>query len=113
MSRESRPTGEAALEDPAADRFQCNGHNGHEPSRLLAALESLGGSLKSWTVMSEQSDPFRMDKPANHRDAAWLADTMARLGITQQIHDHRGIHYAILGQPKPLGLCDSRWSFAE
>ena len=43
--------------------------------------------------MSDQSDPFRMDTPANHRDGEWLAPTMARLTITQQIHD-RGIHYA-------------------
>ena len=76
--------------------------NGHQPNGLRAALESLGGSLKDWTVMSDITDPFRMDVPANHRVGAWLADTMDRLGITQQIHD-RGIHYAILGQPKPLG----------
>lgn len=74
-------------------------HNGHH---LSAALESLGGSMTQWTVMSDVSDPFRMDKPTNHRNGAWLADTMAGLGITQQIHD-RGIHYAILGQPKPSG----------
>ena len=47
---------------------------------LRAALDSLGGSLTRWTVMGESSDPFRMDKPANHRDAGWLAETMARLG---------------------------------
>src|SRR6478752_6435760 len=96
MSRESRPTGEAAPEDPAADHHQRNGFH------LRAELESLGGSLKQWTVMSDQSDPFRMDTPANHRDGDWLARTMLRLSITQQIHD-RGIHYAILGQPKPMG----------
>ena len=86
----------------AAMQVDTAKHNGHQPNGLRAALESLGGSLKSWTVMSDQSDPFRMDTPANHRDGAWLADTMNRLGITQQIHD-RGIHYAILGQPKPFG----------
>jgi hypothetical protein len=96
MSRESRPIGEAAPEDPAADHHQRNGFH------LRAELESLGGSLKQSTVMSDQSDPFRMDTPANHRDGEWLARTMLRLSITQQIHD-RGIHYAILGQPKPMG----------
>ena len=97
MSRESRPTSEAAPEDPAADHHQRNGFH------LRAELESLGGSLKQWTVMSEVSDPFRLDAPANHRDGEWLARTMLRLDITEQIHD-RGIHYAILGEPTPLGL---------
>ena len=35
--------------------------NGHEPSRLRAALEAAGGSLKSLTVLAPQNDPFRVD----------------------------------------------------
>ena len=58
--------------------------------------------MTQWTVMSDAADPFRMDKPTNHANGAWLAETMARLDITQEIHD-RGLHYAILGEPKPMG----------
>ena len=74
-------------------------HNGFH---LREAIEALGGSLKDWTVMGEGSDPFRMDTPVNHRDGEWLGDTLARLGVTQRIHD-RGLHYALLGQPTPKG----------
>ncbi len=90
---ERRPTNGAA---PPISQINAQ-HNGHH---LSAALESLGGSMTQWTVMSDVSDPFRMDKPGNHRNGEWLADTMARLSITQPIHD-RGLHYAILGQPAP------------
>jgi hypothetical protein len=73
-----------------------------ESNGLRAALESLGGFLKDWTVLAPQTDPFRMDTPTNHRDAAWLADTMDSLGITGKIHN-RGLHYALLTQPLPCG----------
>jgi hypothetical protein len=76
-------------------------HNGREPSRLRAILESAGAPLKSMTVLSPQVDPFRIDTPANHRDGAWVRDTMDRLGIGR-IHD-RGSHYSFLTQPKPDG----------
>lgn len=79
------------------DLYQFS-HNGYG---LRATLESAGGSLKDWTVLSPQNDPFRLDTPANHRDGAWLADTMSRLGI-DRIHN-RGLHYALLTQPKPDG----------
>ncbi|HSS23987.1 MAG TPA: hypothetical protein VLL82_06205 [Mycobacterium sp.] len=111
-TRESRPGEEAAPKDLAADHLQRNGHNGHEPSRLRAALEAGGGSLKSLTVLAPQNDPFRVDTDAGHRDGAWLADTLARLGITGQRH-LRGLHYVLIGQPKPNGQpytnTDSDW----
>lgn len=77
-------------------------HNGHELSRLRAALESGGGSLKSLTVLAPQNDPFRVDTPAGHRDGAWLADTLDRLDVRGQKH-LRGLHYVLIGQPKPNG----------
>ena len=93
----------------AAEHFQ---RNGHEPSRLRAALESGGGSLKSLTVLAPQNDPFRVDTDAGHRDGAWLANTLDRLGITGQRH-LRGLHYILIGQPKPNGEpytnTDSDW----
>lgn len=59
-------------------------------------------SLNDLTVMSEGKDPFRLDTPANHALGKWLADTMARTVGGRKIHN-RGLHYAILGQPKPDG----------
>jgi hypothetical protein len=76
--------------------------NGHEPNGLRAALEFAGGSLKSLTVLAPQNDPFRVDTDAGHRDGAWLANTLDRLGITGQRH-LRGLHYILIGQPKPNG----------
>lgn len=72
--------------------------NGHEPNKLRAAIESLGGILTSATILSPQVDPFRLDTPANHRDGKWLADAMDSLGITGKIHN-RGLHYVLLGRP--------------
>jgi len=72
-------------------------------SLLTATTEELGCSMKDLTVMSDQADPFRLDTTAHHRDAKWLADTMATLGLcTRRIHN-RGLHYAALGQAKPDG----------
>jgi hypothetical protein len=76
-------------------------HNGH--GRLRAALEKHGGSLKDLTVLSPQNDPYRCDTETGHRDGAWLANTLDQLGVTGQRH-LRGMHYALIGQPKPNGL---------
>jgi hypothetical protein len=77
------------------------GTNG-ERHKLRAALESAGGSLTSLTVLAPQNDPFRVDTDAGHRDGEWLANTLDRLGITGQRH-LRGLHYVLIGQPKPNG----------
>ena len=53
---------------------------------LRAAVEALGGSLSSQTVMSPNRDPFRLDVPAKRRDAEWLRDTWDRLDIKKKIH---------------------------
>jgi hypothetical protein len=80
------------------DKAKSNGHG-----RLRAALEIHGGSLKDLTVLSPQNDPFRVDTEVGHRDGAWLANTLTRLGVTGQRH-LRGLHYVQIGQPKPNGL---------
>jgi hypothetical protein len=88
--------------------------NGSHP--LRAALAELGGPLRRWTVMKEESDPFRMDTPANHRDAAWLAAKIAALRVPLPIHV-RGLHYALLGQTRPDGSqyinTDKTWQWLE
>lgn len=59
-------------------------------------------TLEELTVMSSSSDPFRLDTPKNHQIGAWLADSLARLGVTGTRH-LRGMHYILIGQPKPDG----------
>ena len=99
-TRESRPGEEAAPEiQLVADQLQRNGNGSNG---LRAALESAGGSLKDWTVLSPQVDPFRLDTRANHRDAQWLADAITMLRISMPRH-LRGLHYVLLGQVKPDG----------
>lgn len=62
-----------------------------------------GESLKSLTVLSAINDPYRLDTDAGHRDGLWLANNVARLGLDdRQIH-LRGLHYAVIGHPKPDG----------
>jgi hypothetical protein len=97
---ENRPGADrAASEDPlATDHHQHNGH----PTGLRATLKNAGGSLKAVTVLGNQNDPFRTDTTARHRDGAWLANTLDRLAVTGQRH-LRGLHYILLGQPKPNG----------
>ena len=65
--------------------------------------EITGRPMKDLTVLSVQRDPFRIDTPASHRDAEWLAMQLEELGLSnQQIH-LRGVHYALLGRIKPNG----------
>lgn len=77
------------------------------PGSLRAALEKAmaerGCPMKDLTVLAPANDPFRVDTPARHRDGEWLAITAARLGLgTRRIH-LRGLHYMVIGEPKPDG----------
>jgi hypothetical protein len=78
-------------------------HADHNGSRLRGTLESTGLPMQDATVLAAQNDPFRVDTAAGHRDAAWLADNFVQLDVTGQIHI-RGLHYILLGRPKPNGL---------
>jgi hypothetical protein len=52
--------------------------------------------LSELTVLSAQVDPYRLDTPAGHRDGAWIAKQLERIGKRgKQIH-WRGIHYALV-----------------
>ncbi len=79
----------------------------HNPSlrsvlELAAAEHRL--SMKDLTVLDKDNDPYRLDTPAGHRDAGWLATTARDLGLgDRQIH-LRGLHYMVLGRTKPNGL---------
>ena len=69
---------------------------------LRNAIKGLDGSMKDWTVLSEARDPFRLDTPSNHRDAAWLREVFERRPLPDSIHI-RWVHYRIFGYPKPNG----------
>jgi hypothetical protein len=60
-------------------------------------------SMKDLTVLAPQNDPFRVDTPAGHRDGAWLAMTARELGLGNRKIHLRGLHYMVLGRPKPDG----------
>lgn len=60
-------------------------------------------TMKDLTVLAVQNDPFRVDTPARHRDGEWLAITARELGLGDRKIHLRGLHYMILGRPKPDG----------
>lgn len=82
---------------------------GTTPPSLRAVIEGakteLGlRKLADLTVLSD--DPFRMDRPANHRDGRWLADHIAR-HLPRRLHIHlRGLHYVLVSVEavKPDGV---------
>ncbi len=67
-----------------------------------AAVET-GLSAKDLTVLAPQNDPFRLDTPARHRDGEWLAMTARDLGLGSRKIHLRGLHYMVIGRPKPDG----------
>jgi hypothetical protein len=82
---------------------------------LLDTMERDGASMKNLTVLAAQNDPFRVDTPARHRDGEWLAITAQRLKLGDRTIHLRGLHYRLIGEPKPNGLplVDSDDDFAE
>jgi hypothetical protein len=81
-----------------------NGDCGTLRRLLEDTIEIHGGRLKDWTVLAEDNDPFRRDTPANHRDARWLLATQAEVKLPNAREIHlRGLHYALIGVPKPNG----------
>src|SRR4029453_17527649 len=84
---------------------------------LLAAAVEEGCSMKDLTVLAVQNDPFRIDTDAGHRDGAWLATTPQDLGLGNRTIHLRGLHYMLLGRPKPNGDAyantDADWSWLQ
>jgi hypothetical protein len=75
-------------------------------TELTAAVASSGLPPEELLVLSEKHDPFGLDTPAGHRDAAWLREHLDRLaGEGERIHLH-GLHYRLVsagGIVKPNG----------
>ena len=68
-----------------------------------AAVADVKLSMRDLTVLAVQNDPFRIDTPAGHRDGAWLAMTAQGLGLGSRKIHLRGLHYMVIGRPKPDG----------
>jgi hypothetical protein len=68
-----------------------------EANGLRAVIEQAGGSLKDYTVLSTQVDPYRLDTAANHVVGKWFAEQMERLRLLHRRLHLRGVHYALLG----------------
>jgi hypothetical protein len=72
---------------------------------LDAAAREASVPISDFTVLDKKVDPYRQDTASGHRDGAWLAEQMARLGIIKPIH-LRGLHYALVSSTsltKPNG----------
>lgn len=70
---------------------------------LSDAADEVGCGMTALTVLAAQNDPFRVDTPARHRDGEWLAMTAQELGLGDRKIHLRGLHYMVLGRPKPDG----------
>lgn len=102
-----RPLAGTPSTDVAAASLTPSGDN-RSPLRqaLDSAIAEANGSklsMKDLTVLSPQIDPFRLDTPANHKIGKWLADTAANLGLGNRKIHLRGLHYMVIGWPKPCG----------
>lgn len=82
---------------------------------LEEAIANEGGSMKDYTVLDVSNDPFRVDTPARHRDGGWLATTAQDLGLGDRRIHLRGLHYMVIGRPKPDGTSytntDEDWAW--
>jgi hypothetical protein len=59
-------------------------------------------SRNALTVLAKDNDPFRLDTPANHRDAQWAAEQIERaFGPYKSVHP-RGLHYAIVAAARVI-----------
>jgi len=80
---------------------------------MSACAVEHGLSAKDLTVLAPQNDPFRLETPARHRDGEWLAMTARELGLGDRKIHLRGLHYMVIGKPKPDGTpytnTDSDW----
>lgn len=77
--------------------------NGKLRAALEAAMAEGGYTMSDLTVLDKANDPFRVDTPARHRDGEWLATTAADLGLGDRTIHLRGLHYMLIGRPKPDG----------
>ena len=76
-------------------------HNGALRLQLESACRANGCSQSALTVLSTRIDPYRLDTPANHRDATWLAEQLERSFGSKNTH-WRGLHYSLVMRKRPV-----------
>jgi hypothetical protein len=84
------------------------------------AVQDNGCSMGSLTVLATQRDPYRLDTPTGHRNAAWFAEMIDRfLGPEATVH-LRGMHYRVssaadINMPngKPYTNTDEDWEWLQ
>jgi hypothetical protein len=79
--------------------------NGSSPLRaaLDRTMAEQGCTMDALTVLDKKNDPFRVDTPAGHRDGGF-ATTAAEMGLGDRPIHLRGLHYRLIGRPKPDGM---------
>ena len=70
---------------------------------MTAAAAEAGVPTNTLTVLAPANDPFRCDIESRHRDGQWVAATLQALGVGDRKVHGRGLHYMLIGQPKPDG----------
>ena len=105
-SRDQVGTGSRPILPVTCDELP-EAHNALAVGRLRRHLDAERTAqrltMTDLTVLSSQRDPFRLDTPANHRDAAWLAEQVADMLDTYRTIHLRGLHYMLLGKIRPCG----------
>ena len=115
---ERRPRREGGAQDAANVTAMVTG-TGASPLRaaLNKVIAEQGCSFRDLTVLAPQNDPFRVDTPARHRDGEWLAITARDLGLGNRKIHLRGLHYMVIGRPKPDGTpyrnTDADWLWLQ
>jgi hypothetical protein len=86
---------------------------------LNRAVAKSGYGMGELTVLAIQNDPYRVDTPAGHHDAAWFEEQIDRFVPTAKIH-LRGLHYqvslaadVILSNGKPYTNTDEDWTWLQ
>jgi hypothetical protein len=94
--------------------------NGGPLRQTLQDARGPGVSMSDLTVLAAQNDPYRVDTPAGHRDAEWLATQIEwALGGRERLH-LRGIHYSIVTRGdvlkpngEPYRNTDADWTWLQ
>jgi hypothetical protein len=79
--------------------------------RIIEEKRRNGWGLEDLTVLAAINDPYRIDTPANHRDAQWLLEQMVRTPIHL-----RGLHYVLVAAAdvvRPNGYDDACWRWLQ
>jgi hypothetical protein len=78
------------------DQHGTGGHATTLRNVLEKACSEQKCRLGDLTVLDVKADPYRVDTPAHHRDAAWVAQQIERFFPPNKRVHIRGLHYAMV-----------------